>query len=103
MVEIAVAGAGVVVGAHVWLAVVAAAIPLFLTCVTVVVLVFAVERDKRIAAIKALPPLIAAIRGHTDARATARNGRRALQPVGDVDRHDGASLPGKDGSDACSG
>ena len=56
----AVAGTGRVVG-HLWLILAAAIVPAVLASVTSVVLVFSVERSKRVEAIKALPPVVAAL------------------------------------------
>jgi hypothetical protein len=57
----AVAGTGRVVAGHLWLILVAAVVPAVLACVTSVILVLSVERSKRVEAIKALPPVVAAL------------------------------------------
>ncbi len=56
-----VAGTGGVVVGHLWLILVAAVVPAVLACVTSVILVLSVERSKRVEAIKALPPVVAAL------------------------------------------
>jgi hypothetical protein len=56
-----VAGTGRVVVGHLWLILVAAVVPAVLACVTSVILVLSVERSKRVEAIKALPPVVAAL------------------------------------------
>ncbi len=57
----AVTPAAAVITSHLWLAVAAAAVPCMLACITAIVLVLSVDRGNRIDAIKALPPVIAAI------------------------------------------
>jgi len=56
-----VAGTGRVVVGHLWLILVAAVVPAVLACVTSVILVLSVERTKRVEAIQALPPIVAAL------------------------------------------
>ena len=46
---------------HVWPALIAVMAPMAIVCVTTIVLVFAVERGKRVEAIRALPDLISVI------------------------------------------
>jgi putative exporter of polyketide antibiotics len=53
--------AGTLVAGHVWLILAAAVILVALACITSVVLVLSVDRSKRVEAIKALPPVIAAL------------------------------------------
>ncbi len=53
--------AGTLVAGHLWLILAAAVIPMALACITSVVLVLSVDRSKRAEAIKALPPVIAAL------------------------------------------
>ena len=57
----AVAGTGRVVAGHLWLILAAAVVPAVLASVTSVVLVLSVERSERVEAIKALPPVVAAL------------------------------------------
>lgn len=60
----AVAGTGRVVVGHLWLILMAAeraVVPAVLASVTSVILVLSVERSKRVEAIKALPPVVAAL------------------------------------------
>jgi hypothetical protein len=61
----AAAGVGSALGAHLWLALAAVAVPVALVCATVVVLVLSVERGKRVEAIRALPPVVVALRGRS--------------------------------------
>ncbi len=68
-----VAGTGRVVVGHLWLILVAAVVPAVLACVTSVILVLSVERSKRVEAIKALPPVVAAL------NQTAIGGLRAME------------------------
>lgn len=49
------------VAGHLWLILAAAVVPAVLASVTSVVLVLSVERGKRVEAIKALPPVVAAL------------------------------------------
>jgi hypothetical protein len=56
-----VAGTGRAVAGHLWLILAAAVVPAVLASVTSVVLVLSVERSKRVEAIKALPPVVAAL------------------------------------------
>lgn len=60
---VTVAGAGPMLSTHLWLALAAVVVPVALVCATVVVLVLSVERGKRVDAIRALPPVVAALRG----------------------------------------
>jgi len=57
----AVTGIGAIITGHLWLIVVAAAVPAVLACITAIILVLSVERGKRVEAIKALPPVISAV------------------------------------------
>lgn len=57
----AVKDAGMLVAGHLWLILAAAVVPVALACISSVVLVMSVERSKRVEAIKALPPVIAAL------------------------------------------
>ena len=56
----AVKDAGMLAG-HLWLILAAAVVPVVLACITSVLLVLSVERSKRVEAIKALPPVMAAL------------------------------------------
>jgi hypothetical protein len=59
--EAAVNDAGTLVAGHLWLILAAAVVPMALACITSVVLVLSVDRSKRVEAIKALPPVMAAL------------------------------------------
>jgi hypothetical protein len=75
-----VAGTGRVVG-HLWLILVATVVPAVLACVTSVILVLSVERSKRVEAIKALPPVVAALNQTAVGRARAiERGRKDGKP-----------------------
>lgn len=59
--EAAVTGVGALITGHLWLIVVAAAVPAVPACTTAIVLVLSVEPGRRVDAIKALPPVISAV------------------------------------------
>ena len=59
--QAAMTDAGTLVAGHLWLILAAAVIPMALACITSVVLVLSVDRSKRVEAIKALPPVMAAL------------------------------------------
>jgi hypothetical protein len=69
-------GTGMVVAGHLWLILVAAVVPAVLACVTSVILVLSVERSKRVEAIKALPPVVAALNQTAIGRLRAMERRR---------------------------
>jgi hypothetical protein len=78
-----VAGTGRVVAGHLWLILVAAVVPAVLACVTSVILVLSVERSKRVEAIKALPPVVAALNQTAIGRLRAmERGRKDGMPDG---------------------
>jgi len=65
--EAAMKEAGTLVAGHLWLLLAAAVVPMALACITSVVLVLSVERSNRVDAIKALPPVMAALNQPTPA------------------------------------
>lgn len=69
---------------HLWLILAAVAAPVALACITAIVLVLSVDRSKRVEAIKALPPVMAAL------NQSAASHMRALES-----RNKSASLEGK--------
>lgn len=71
----AVKDAGSLVAGHLWLILAAAVVPAALVCILSVVLVLSVERSKRVEAIKALPPVIAALNHPATSRPRALDGR----------------------------
>jgi hypothetical protein len=71
----AVKDAGSLVVGHLWLIFAAAVVPVVLACITAVVLVLSVERSKRVEAIKALPPVIAALNHSATSRPRALEDR----------------------------
>lgn len=76
-------GTGRVVVGHLWLILVAAVVPAVLACVTSVILVLSVERSKRVEAIKALPPVVAALNQTAIGRLRAmERGRKDGMPDG---------------------
>jgi hypothetical protein len=78
-----VAGTGRVVAGHLWPILVAAVVPAVLACVTSVILVLSVERSKRVEAIKALPPVVAALNQTAIGRLRAmERGRKDGMPDG---------------------
>jgi hypothetical protein len=80
----AVRDAGSLVAGHLWLIFAAAVAPVALACITAVVLVLSVERSKRVEAIKALPPVMAALNHPATSRPRALEGRhKSTSPEGE--------------------
>jgi len=81
--EAAMKEAGTLVAGHLWLLLAAAVVPMALACITSVVLVLSVERSNRVDAIKALPPVMAALNQPTPSRLRALESRnKSASPEG---------------------
>lgn len=81
--EAAMKEAGTLVAGHLWLLLAAAVTPMALACITSVVLALSVERSNRVDAIKALPPVMAALNQPTASRLRALESRnKSASPEG---------------------
>jgi hypothetical protein len=71
---------------HAWPVLVAVIASMVIVCVTTVVLVFSVERGKRVEAIRALPDLIAVIIGRAPSQSIQSDRDTSTTPTGPVER-----------------